>query len=83
MFNQILGLVAGGMVIFASLPQIIKIIKTKRTEDISLPMYILQNIGIFLWVVFGIVTHQWSVAVTNGIFQVLTLTILYLKIKHG
>ncbi len=80
---QYLGLLAGGLVIVASLPQILKILQTKKTTDISLPMYIIQNIGIILWVVFGILSHSPAVAITNGIFLVLTLTILYLKIKHG
>ncbi|KKR23188.1 MAG: hypothetical protein UT54_C0056G0001, partial [Candidatus Daviesbacteria bacterium GW2011_GWB1_39_5] len=34
---QVLGLVAGGFVVIASLPQIYQIIKTKKTEDLSLP----------------------------------------------
>ncbi len=80
---QWLGLLAGGLVIFASLPQIIKIIQTKSTKDISLPMYCVQNIGILLWVIFGIMTHSLAIIVTNAIYLIFTLTILYLKIKHG
>ncbi len=83
MFIQILGLVAGGLVILASLPQILKILKTRQTNDISLPMYVIQNIGIFLWIIFGFLTHSFAIIITNAIFQVFTLTILYLKIKHG
>ena len=80
---QFLGLLAGGLVIIASLPQILTIIKTKSTKDISLPMYILQNTGIILWVIFGLITHSLAVAITNGIYLIFTLTILFLKIKHG
>lgn len=80
---QILGLVAGAFVVFASLPQILKIIKTKRTGDISLQMYIILNIGTFLWVVYGIITHQVAILIPNAIFQIFNLTIVYLKIKHG
>lgn len=80
---QLLGLFAGGLVIFGSLPQILRIIRTKSTKDISLPMYVLQNVGVVLWVVFGFMTHSIAIIVTNAIYLVLTLTILYLKIKHG
>lgn len=82
-FIQTLGLIAGGFVVFASLPQIVKIIKTKRTSDISLPMYIILNIGIFLWVVYGFLTQQVAIIITNVIFQLVNLIILFLKIKHG
>lgn len=80
---QFLGLLAGGLVIVASLPQIISIIKTKSTKDISLPMYIVLNIGVILWVLFGFLTHSIAVATTNGIYLIFTLIILFLKIKHG
>jgi len=80
---SILGYVAGGFVVGASIPQILKIIKSKKTTDISLPMYIALNIGIFLWLVYGILTHQIAIIITNALFLILNLTILYLKIKHG
>lgn len=82
-YVQALGLITGGFVVFASLPQIIKIIKTKKTNDISLPMYITLNIGTFLWVVYGLFTQQLPIIITNTIFQLFNLTILFLKIKHG
>ena len=83
MYIQILGLVAGAFVVIASLPQIIKIIKTKQTRDLSLPMYVFLNIGTFLWVIYGILTRQAAIVIPNVIFQIFNFTILYLKIKHG
>lgn len=81
--TQILGLIAGGFVVFASLPQILKIIKSKRTKDISLPMYIALNVGTFLWLVYGFISQQPAIIITNIVFQIFNLLILYLKIKHG
>lgn len=78
-----LGLIAGGFVVIASLPQIIKIIKSKKTNDISLQMYILLNIGTFLWVVYGWITGQVAILIPNIIFQIFNLSILILKLKHG
>lgn len=81
--TEILGLLAGGFVVFASLPQILKIINTKRTNDISLPMYIALNIGTFLWLVYGFITQQIPIIITNIVFQLFNLIILFFKIKHG
>ncbi|MBI2613821.1 MAG: hypothetical protein HYW62_03535 [Candidatus Levybacteria bacterium] len=83
MFITVLGLVAGGFVVIASLPQIIKIITSKKTSDISLQMYILLNIGTFLWVVYGLITNQVAILIPNIIFQAFNLSILFLKLKHG
>ena len=80
---QTLGLIAGGFVVFASLPQILKILRSKKANDISLPMYIILNIGTFLWLVYGIATQQVSIIITNVILQLFNLTILFLKIKYG
>lgn len=80
---QTLGLIAGGFAVFASLPQILKIIKNKRTSDISLPMYIALNIGVFLWIVYGFLTQQVAIIIPNVIFQLFNLIILFLKIKYG
>ncbi|MBU1031597.1 SemiSWEET transporter [Patescibacteria group bacterium] len=82
-FVDTLGLIAGGFVVFAALPQIFKIIKTKRTRDISLPMYIALNIGIFLWLVYGVIVQQTAIIITNVILLVFNLLILLFKIKHG
>lgn len=80
---SVLGYVAGGFVVGASFPQILKIIKSKKANDISLPMYIALNIGVFLWIVYGFITHQPAIIITNVVFQIFNLTILYLKIRHG
>ncbi len=82
-YVQVLGYVAGAFVVCASLPQIIKIIKSKRTDDISLPMYITLNIGVFLWIVYGVFTNQPAIIIPNVVFQFFNLIILALKVKHG
>ena len=80
---SIIGFIAGALTLTASLPQIIKILKTKRTKDISLPMYVILSIATVLWLVYGILSNQPPVSIINGIFLVLNLIILSLKIKYG
>ena len=80
---QILGYIAGAFVVLASLPQIIKIARSKKADDISLPMYVALNIGVFLWIIYGVYTNQPAIIITNVVFQFFNLMILALKIKHG
>ncbi len=82
MFIQILGLSAGAFIVASSLPQIFKIIKTQRTGDISLTMYVILNIGTVLWIIYGLLTSQLPVIIPNVIFLIFNVSILYLKIKH-
>jgi MtN3 and saliva related transmembrane protein len=80
---DILGYVAGILVVISLLPQVIKSWKTKSTKDISLARYIIYVAGLILWVTYVVIINNGPVAVMNGIGLVLAVSILYLKIKHG
>lgn len=78
----ILGLVAATMTTVSFLPQVIKIMKSKNTRDISLPMYALFTTGLALWFTYGIVTNDLPVIISNGITVVLAASILVMKLIY-
>jgi len=80
---DVLGYVAGILVVISLLPQAIKSWKTKLTRDISLLRYVIYVIGLILWVTYAFIIKNGPVGVMNGIGLLLALSILYLKIKHG
>ena len=80
---DILGYVAGILVVISLLPQVIKSWKTKSTKDISLARYIIYATGLVLWVTYAVIIKNGPVAIMNGVGLVLALSILYLKLKHG
>lgn len=65
------------------LPQVIKTIKTKRTRDLSLPMYIVLLIGVVLWTIYGISLKSWPMAATNIFIFTFASIIIGYKIKYG
>lgn len=77
----VLGLVAGSLTTGAFLPQLIKVLKSRSTTDISLLMYIVICIGILLWLIFGICTSSIPVIAANAVTLVIAGTILILKIR--
>jgi len=79
----IMGYVAGACTTSAFLPQAIKIVKSKQTQDISLMMYSVLTTGVLLWCVYAFINHDWPLALANGITLVLTGWILLLKIRFG
>ncbi len=79
----IIGLVAGTCTTLSFFPQVIKTIKTKRTKDLSLSMYIILATGLFLWTIYGFLIHAFPVLLANSISFVLAAFILFLKIKYG
>ena len=61
-------------------PQAWKVIKSRRTEDISTRMYVVTVVGFSLWTVYGILLGQWPLIVTNSICLLLSGFILTMKL---
>lgn len=81
-YIDILGYIAGILVVISLLPQVIKSWKTKSTKDISLLRYIVYVIGLILWIAYALIIKNIPVGLMNSIGLVLATSILYLKIKY-
>jgi MtN3 and saliva related transmembrane protein len=77
-----LGYLAAFLTTISFLPQTIKSIKEKNTDGISLVMYSLFTLGVFLWMAYGLYVKDIPIAAANSITFVFSLTILVLKVKH-
>jgi len=80
---ELLGFIAATLTTISFLPQAIKAWKTKSTKDISLPMYVIFVIGIFLWLIYGFAINSPPLMLANSITLIIGLFILYLKIRYG
>jgi MtN3 and saliva related transmembrane protein len=78
----LLGLLAGAGTTFGFLPQLVKIIQTKSTRDISLWMYVVITTGILLWLIYGLIIGSVPVIAANSVTLVISATILILKLKY-
>lgn len=82
-YIAIIGLIAGTCTTISFLPQVIKIIKTKETKDISISMYIILATGMLLWIIYGIFIEALPVILANTISFVFATIILIFKIRYG
>jgi len=80
---DIVGYLAGTLVVLSLLPQIIKSWKTKSTGDLSLPRYIVYIVGVSLWLIYGILLPNYPMLIMNIAALSLALVMLYLKLKYG
>ena len=78
-----LGYIAAALTTVSFVPQVVKAHKTRHTGDLSLVMYSLFTLGVFLWMVYGIMIGAAPVIVANAVTFALSGYILYLKVKHG
>jgi MtN3 and saliva related transmembrane protein len=69
------------------LPQLIKLIKNKRAEDISLFYLIILLCGLALWITYGVLKDDLPIILTNSFSLVLNVLTLILgahyKKKHS
>ena len=77
-----IGSIAGVLTTLAFLPQVIKVLQTKDTKAISLGMYLMSVIGIFLWMVHGYRIGDMALFISNVGTVCLALIILISKLKY-
>jgi len=78
----VIGIVAGICTSVSLLPQLVKIIKEKKVEDLSLVMFLSLLIGLMLWVAYGFLRDDWPIIITNSFSVLLNFCILILKFKY-
>jgi len=79
---EIVGIVAGALSCTTFLPQVIKTYKSKSTKDVSLLMFIIAAVSTALWLIYGILIKSFSLTFTNLIVLLLSVIMLYLKLKY-
>lgn len=77
-----LGLIAGALTTAAFIPQVVKIWRSKRASDISLGTFAIFSIGVTMWLFYGIELGAVPIILANGTTLVLSLTILFFKLKY-
>ena len=81
--TQIVGSIAAVFTTIAFVPQALHSYKTRDLSGISLPMYTTFTIGVALWLIYGLLQHDWPIIIANAITVCLSTMILVLKIKQN
>ena len=76
----LLGYSAAALSTASFAPQAWKIIRSKKTHDISLGMYVLTVLGFGMWLAFGILKREWPLVLSNSICLALSAFILTMKL---
>lgn len=75
-----IGYVAATLTTFSFIPQVLHILRTRDTRAISLGMYSIFVLGIFLWLVYGVILKNAPMTIANSITFLLALFILSYKV---
>jgi MtN3 and saliva related transmembrane protein len=81
-YTQYIGICAGALTSISLLPQLIKIIKEKKADGVSLGMFIVLLIGIGGWIWYGIEKKDYPIIITNSFSFTVNLLILIFSLKY-
>jgi len=76
------GLAASILTAVCMLPQLIKIVREKRAEEISYLMLFTLLAGLALWIVYGILKNDLFIITSNGFSFLINSSVLILSIKY-
>ncbi len=81
--NTWVGLIASTFTTLASLPQLIKIFKDKKAENISLLWVTILIAGLSGWVYYGILLKDYIIMISNllGVFINTSIAVFAVKFK--
>jgi MtN3 and saliva related transmembrane protein len=81
-FADLIGIIAGILVLSSFIPQLHKAYKTKKMSDVSIYLMGLIASGMFLWVIYGIIRRDPVIIGTNAAGFVLNIILMVLKLKY-
>ncbi|MFP3593503.1 SemiSWEET transporter [Chryseobacterium sp. SIMBA_038] len=76
MNENVLGIVAGVLTSASMIPQLIKVLKEKNVEDLSLVMLLVLITGVSLWVWYGIMKDELPIILSNAFSVLVNLSLL-------
>jgi MtN3 and saliva related transmembrane protein len=79
----IIGIMATVFAVSSSIPQIIKALKTRKTDDVSIWLVVVLITGLSLWVIYGIGINDLLISIANSIAVAINTFLLILKIKYS
>lgn len=82
MNSLIIGIIAGSLCTISFIPQVARIIKTKHTKDLSLITFCVFSLGVFLWLIYGILIKELPVILANTSTLIFALFIVAMKIRY-
>lgn len=80
--KEIIGYTACAICIFSVTPQLIQVIKTNSTDDLSLYSIILLLINSIFWIWYGILISDIPIILTDALLVSQQIIIFIYKIKH-
>ena len=80
--STVFGIIASSLTTLSLLPQLIKLMKEKKSGDISLTMLFILLAGFACWIYYGILKSDYIIIIANVISILLNGTVAFLSVCY-
>lgn len=80
--TTVIGIIASVSTAVSSLPQLFKLWKEKKAENVSLGMFAVLVLGLGVWVLYGIRKEDWIIIIANSFSFLVNLTTFILSLRY-
>jgi MtN3 and saliva related transmembrane protein len=77
-----IGIAAGVCTAISLLPQLIKIIREKKADNISYFMLFILMVGLGLWVWYGVLKKDYPIMATNSFSFLVNSLVIFFTVKY-
>ncbi len=81
-FVSIIGVIASICTAVSLIPQLIKLLKEKKAENVSLVMLAVLFVGLGLWIWYGVLKEDWIIIVSNSFSFIINIILAYFAIRY-
>ena len=81
--TDIIGIAAGVFTASSLIPQVVKTLKEKKAEDVSLLMLFILQAGLVLWIIYGIKRDDFPIIITNSFSLLVNIFMVILRIRYN
>lgn len=81
--TEIIGIAAGIFTASSLIPQVVKTLKEKKAEDVSLLMLFVLQAGLILWIIYGIKREDFTIIITNCFSLLVNIFMVILRIRYN
>ena len=78
-----IGILASIFALSSTVPQIIKGVKTKKMDDVSVWLILSLIVGLSLWVIYGLGINDVVIVGGNSVGVSLNVVLLFLKFRYS
>ena len=82
-WTTVVGSVAAICTTAAFVPQVVRVIRLRSAQDISLATFLVFSVGMAIWAVYGFLIDSIPVILANTVTLMLALTIVVLKVSYA